>query len=214
MVKLGLDPGHGMGNRKSGVYDPGGQGGGLDEAVAARRICEAIEKELKSQGMFVWMSRHDEKTNTPLGTRDDRAKAAGCTHFLVIHLNDSDNLSATGTETLYRDSVDMAFATNVQHMALAAFGLRDRGVKSESSGQHTRLSVFDFDGPCCLLEIGFVSHKADRAAILDATRVANFAKMVAGYVRAHGGGDTVAIQEPATVDEAGAVTMKMPEEWS
>ena len=96
-----------------------------------------------------------------MGGRDEQAELAECTHFLSLHMNAA-SAAATGTETFYRDRNDMLFAAKVQQAALAAMGLRDRGLKPEHASQHPRLAIFDFDGPCALLEIGFITNAKDR----------------------------------------------------
>jgi N-acetylmuramoyl-L-alanine amidase len=78
--------------------------------------------------------------------------------------------TATGTETFYRDSADKVWARKVQDAALAAWGLRDRGLKTEADSQHSRLAVFDFDGRAALLEVGFIDNPLDRGRAQDRDR--------------------------------------------
>lgn len=162
-----------MSNRSAGVYDPGACDGGVSEADVALQWALTLKWVCAKNGIAVYMTRDDDRDPDPVGSRDDRAERAGCTHFLSIHLNSSSDPVARGTETFYRDSKDKAFAAIVQASCLKATGFRDRGLKSESDSQHTRLAVFDFDGPACLLETGFVSSPADRKVLLSRdTRIA------------------------------------------
>lgn len=160
-IKICLDPGHGHSNRKSGVYDPGAVAGGVTEAGIVLDWALTGKWLAKEYGIEVFLTRDDDSDPTPVGSRDDKAEAAGCNYFLSLHCNAA-NGQARGTETFYRDSADKAFAGIVQAAAMTAMGSKDRGLKSESDSQHTRLAVFDFDGPCALLEIGFIDSASDR----------------------------------------------------
>lgn len=168
-MKLAIDPGHGMGNRREGVYDPGAVGGGVAEADVALQWALTGKWILEQKGVDVWLTRDDDRDLTPVGTRDNRAREAGCTRFISIHCN-SAGPTATGTETFFRDAEDKKWATIVQKAALEALDLRDRGLKTEASSQHTRLAVLDFAGPACLLELGFISNPGDRTRMLERSR--------------------------------------------
>ena len=168
-MKLCIDAGHGKDNRKPGVYDPGATAGGVAEADVALTIALTGQWLCRQRGIPVYLTRDDDSDSTPVGSRDDKAEAAGCTHFVSIHLNCADG-TASGTETYYRDSADKAWAQKVQAAALAAWGLKDRGLKTEADSQHKRLAVFDFDGPAALLEVGFIDHVKDRALAQDRER--------------------------------------------
>lgn len=154
-----------MSNRSHGVYDSGAVGGGVEEADITLLWGLAGKHILTQNGIAVYMTRDDATDHTPVSSRDNRAEQAGATRFISIHCN-SATPSATGTETFYRDAKDKEWARIVQDAALHAMGLRDRGLKTEAQSQHTRLGVFNFDGPCCLLELGFISSAKDRAAML------------------------------------------------
>jgi N-acetylmuramoyl-L-alanine amidase len=151
-MKLAIDAGHGMGNRTDS-YDPGAVYKGHEEASVALQYALAIKYIFNQAGIEVFLTRDDASDFTPVGKRDDKAKAAGCTHFISLHLNAG---GGTGTETFYRDSQDKIFASKVQSVALQSFGLKNRGLKSESQSQHKRLAVLDFNGPACLVDLGFI----------------------------------------------------------
>lgn len=159
MKKLCIDPGHGFGNRAVGSYDPGAVAGGASEADIVLAFALTIKHVFREAGIEVFLTRDDASDVTPVGQRDNKAKAAGCTHFLSLHCN-AGTAGATGTETFFRD--DSKWAKTVQSVAIRALGLRDRGVKNESASQHNRLAVMDFDGEACLLEIGFITNVNDR----------------------------------------------------
>ena len=168
-MRLCIDPGHGKDNRKPNSYDTGAEAAGVSEADVALQIALTGKWLCKQRGIECWLTRESDQDSDPVGSRDDRAEANGCTHFLSIHLNCADG-KASGTETFYRDGADKAWARKVQEAAKAAWGLNDRGLKTESDSQHSRLAVFDFDGPAALLEVGFIDHPLDRARAQDRER--------------------------------------------
>lgn len=168
-MKLCIDPGHGYANRRAGIYDPGAVSAGVTEADVALQIALTGKWICQQRGIACWLTRDDDRDPTPVGSRDDRAEQAGCTHLISIHLNAATG-NATGTETFYRDSADKAWAQKVQDAALEAWGLRNRGLKTEADSQHRRLAVFDFDGPAALLEVGFVDNPLDRGRAQDRDR--------------------------------------------
>ena len=168
-MKLCIDPGHGYANRRAGVYDSGAVAAGVAEADIVLQIALTGKWLCSQRGIECWLTRDDDRDPTPVGSRDDRAEQAGCTHFLSLHMNAATG-TATGTETFYRDSADKAWARKIQSSALAAWGLRDRGLKTEADSQHNRLAVFDFDGPAALLEVGFIDNSLDRGRAQDRDR--------------------------------------------
>ncbi|NJK44312.1 MAG: N-acetylmuramoyl-L-alanine amidase [Pleurocapsa sp. SU_196_0] len=168
--KLCDDAGHGFENRNENSYDPGACSGGAEEADIALAFALTGKWMFERAGLLIFLTRNDDRDSTPVGLRDDQARRAGCSHFLSIHCNSSASETATGTETLYRDARDLEWARIVHAAALEALGLRDRGLKQESSiirdGKPLRLAVLDFAPPACLLELGFISNAADRAVML------------------------------------------------
>lgn len=152
-----------MGNRQPGVYDPGATAAGFTEADIALSWALTLKWVCQQNGIEVYLTRDDDRDPDPVGKRDDKAEAAGCTHFLSLHCNSG---GGTGTEAFYRDGKDKAFAEKVLQANLNAMGTKNRGLKTEGQSQHSRLAVFDFGGPCCLLEIGFIDSTAEREKML------------------------------------------------
>lgn len=168
-MRLALDAGHGNQNRNRG-YDPGAVSNGIEEADVALSWSLTGRWVLTREfGIDVYLTRDDDSDPTPVGTRDDKAEAADCSHFLSIHANAA-NGDASGCETYYRDGVDKAFAQVVQNCLLSAMGLKDRGLKPEAQSQHGKLAVFGFDGAAALMEVGFIDNFLDRARMLERDR--------------------------------------------
>lgn len=163
---LCIDAGHGMGNRRPGVYDPGAVGGGHTEAdivlAFARTIKWVFISRLHFPSVEVILTRNDDTTPCPVHARDNFASTRGATHFLSLHCN-AGAVLANGTETFYRHN--LGWATTVQDIALRTLKLRDRKVKNEAQSQHSRLAVMDFPGKVCLLELGFISNPKDRKVL-------------------------------------------------
>lgn len=163
-MKICLDAGHGMSNRRPGVFDPGAVSAGFQESDIALQWAISGEFLLPQSGIDVFLTRDDNKDAAPVSRRDDMATQAGCTHLISIHCNAA-NRNATGVEAFYRDAKDKAFAEIVLDCLQKATGLRNRGLKAESDSQHSRLAVLDFGPPACLIEIGFIDNPVDRAKI-------------------------------------------------
>ena len=160
-----LDPGHGMGNRRSGTFDPGAVSNGIREADVALDWCNELRGILMEAGHKVIRTRVDHSDAAPVGQRAAIAKRFGGDIMLSIHCNAADG-KASGTETFYRGAANKLTAQRINTAVVEALGTKDRGVKLESASQHSRLAVMAFQ-PCFLLELGFIDHPGDRAAMLD-----------------------------------------------
>ena len=165
-MKLAIDPGHGMSNKRDNVFDPGAVSAGVRECDIALEWALTGKYVLPQYGINHFLTRDDNLDEVPVGRRDDMAAAAHCTHFLSLHCNAADG-KATGVEVYYRDSSDRAFAQLVLDSLVEATGLKSRGLKRESESQHSRLAVLDFGPPACLAEIGFLDNPHDRSVIRD-----------------------------------------------
>jgi N-acetylmuramoyl-L-alanine amidase len=167
-MKICIDPGHGMGNKIPGRYDPGAVCQGVEEATIAMQWANELREILKARGHEVTRTRIDAKDPAPVGGRAAIARSFGCEVMLSIHCNAA-NGTANGTETFYRGEGNKALAQAVNDAVVSSLGTRSRGVKTEASSQHARLAVLNFPR-CVLLEIGFIDHAADRKDMMDATK--------------------------------------------
>lgn len=164
-MKICLDPGHGMGNRRPGVYDPGTVAAGYTEAAIAMDWANELRSILQSQGHTVIRTRIDAKEPAPVGKRARIARDFGCELLLSIHCNAA-NGRASGTETYYRGDANRAEAVRLNQAVVDALGTRNRGAKTEEESQHSSLAVLGFRR-AFLVELGFLDNSGDRAAILD-----------------------------------------------
>jgi N-acetylmuramoyl-L-alanine amidase len=171
-----------MGNSVPDVYDPGAVSDIGEEAKIVLDMGVTLKWMITGDGLLVWMTRQDAITNSPLDTRPSRANANACTRYLALHMNSFDG-TATGTETYYRSQQDKVWAEAVHSIALNAFELPDRGLKTEKESNRGRLKVFDFDGPCCLCELGFIDNDRDFSIVSDRTRRIAFATGISAYLK-------------------------------
>lgn len=160
-----LDPGHGMGNRRPNVYDPGACAGRLEEASIAMDWVNELRAILQARGHKVIRTRINNSESCGVGERAGIARDYGCDIMLSFHCNAATG-QATGTETFYRGDVNRAMAQNINDALCETLGLRNRGVKTESASQHSRLAVMSFQ-PCFLIELGFIDNPRDAMAMID-----------------------------------------------
>jgi N-acetylmuramoyl-L-alanine amidase len=170
-MKVCIDPGHGMANRKPGVYDPGCVGNGREEAEIVMEWADELEKAFAVRGIPTFRTRTSRNEPTPVGQRASMAEKSDCTHFISIHVNDADSALAHGIETLYRD--DSTMATKVQSALLAGLMLRDRGIK-----QRTDLAVLKFAGQAVLIELGFIKYPHDIEAMTNKVNIVRTCRLI------------------------------------
>ena len=153
-----LDPGHGMGNRKPGVYDPGTvHKNGLTEAEVAMTWANELRDILRAAGHRVVRTRKDAQDGAHVGQRARIAKEWGGDIMLSIHVNSG---GGTGVECFYRGETHRPTAAALSAACAKALVLKDRGPKTESASQHRKLAVMAFQ-PCFLLEVGFMDRPSD-----------------------------------------------------
>ncbi len=166
MLKIILDAGHGQNNASANTFDEGASGNGHDEAALAWAFVNSgvyVAKEYFAGRLVVGLTRDTATESAPVAGRDDEAAREGGDLLISVHYNAGPK-KATGTETLFRDQADKKLARIVQTAAVEAFGLRDRGVKSETESKRGRLAIFGGAMPTCLLEVGFITNPDDLAA--------------------------------------------------
>ena len=184
MKTIILDPGHGMSNRRSGIYDPGAVSHGVSEAAVAMQWANTLRTVLVNRGFKVVRTRVDERDPCPVSRRDDIATSYGGSVMLSLHCNAANEV-ASGTETFYRGANDRDMAAKLTSAICAALGTKNRGPKTESASQHSSLAVMEFD-KCWLIELGFIDHHGDREKLTDEVlrqrACMAIADVVAGYL--------------------------------
>lgn len=164
LFKLCIDPGHGMNNAKRGVLDTGAVYGSFRENEIALTWGLELLQACRARGVDAIITRASQSVSTPLSSRVPRAVQARCTHFLSLHVNDADDMSANGVETLYRRKESLSFAKLVQDTVRPILGLKDRGIK-----QRSNLAVLASPAMrSALLEVGFIGNLQDRRIFAEA----------------------------------------------
>lgn len=160
-----LDPGHGLSNRRAGVFDPGAVADGFRESDIVMIWANEIRECLHANGYRTIRTRINNMDPAPLAMRSSIAKEYMGEVMLSLHCNAA-NGTANGTETFFRGESNRKKAQAINDAVCAALGTRNRKAKLESESQHERLAVMEFQ-PCFLLEIGFIDHTGDRSKMLD-----------------------------------------------
>jgi N-acetylmuramoyl-L-alanine amidase len=160
-----IDAGHGLGNRKRGMFDPGAVSNGIREADIAMAWANELRYILIARGKKVIRTRASNADPASISDRAGIAMAYGGDIMISLHCNAATG-TASGTETFYRGESNKAMAERLNAAVVRALATRDRGVKLESASQHSRLAIMAFQ-PCFLLELGFIDNASDRAKMLD-----------------------------------------------
>lgn len=162
-LKLCIDPGHGMANRKPGVFDPGCTRDEINEADIVLQWARSLADACRERGVVYWMTRGlSATTPAPLNKRVAEAQRNGCTHLISLHVNDSYSPKANGTETLVRGpltDLGRIHPYTVQALAVKHLGLRNRGVVIRDD-----LAILKHPNSV-LLELGFIGSSSDLAAM-------------------------------------------------
>jgi N-acetylmuramoyl-L-alanine amidase len=166
MMKICVDPGHGMSNRQMGIFDPGAvhveNGFQFQEASIALRYALSLKDALREREVQVFMTRDDDSDHAPVGGRAKMAKDAGCDLLISLHLNDFDDDSANGLEVLYGKNASRDLAEQTRDRLCGVTGIRKRPTQLREN-----LAVLKFDGAAILIELGFIANDGDRAKLLN-----------------------------------------------
>lgn len=160
-----LDPGHGLSNKKTGVFDPGAVSSGIREADIVMDWANELRQILIDKGHKVVRTRVDHNDPAPIGKRAGIARQYKGEIMLSLHCNAANGV-ASGTETFYRGVTKKAKAEAINNAVVSALSTKNRGAKTEAQSQHKSLAVMDFQ-PTFLLEIGFIDNASDRSKMLN-----------------------------------------------
>lgn len=166
-MKICIDPGHGMSNSKSGVYDPGAihaepNGMQITEAEIVLRYSLTLRDILRAKGVEVFMTRDDATDHAPVVNRAALAEKAKCDMLISIHVNSVEDKRADGIEVLYGKDASKPLAQALQDALVKITKFRDRKIKLR-----TDLAVLRFKKEAVLIELGFIKNDADREKLLD-----------------------------------------------
>lgn len=184
-----LDPGHGMGNRKKGVYDPGVIHGDTYESHLVIDQAKRIKKLLETD-FDVRLTREDEEAETSLSRRVQIANDANADIFVSLHVNGFTEESAKGArvyhypgsqngEKLGRSIQDRLVDNLIKRVS--GFEQSYEGLKTEDFYvlKHTKM-------PAVLTEPGFLTNPRDRKYLIENPDV--IAESIAEGIRGYFGG--------------------------
>lgn len=162
-----LDAGHGMGNTRENLYDPGAVSGEFKEAEIVLSQAGKIKQILESRGYEVYLTRNNPSENVPLSARAEIAKKLNADVLVSLHCNSADK-SAYGQE-IYQgtDERSKLLAQYVQSELIKEIGktgkfkVNNRGIKNRN------LRVLNTNIPTILVESGFLSNDNDRVYLTD-----------------------------------------------
>jgi len=204
--KILIDPGH-------GGYDPGAVGkmSKYNYEEDTMKIEEVKESDLALSyalevkgyiehylGYEVVMTRTDD-TAINVDDRWSLGKNEGVDAVISIHFNYSHNTSAQGTEVLYHKErpEDIKFAETMLKYAVEYLGTENRGVRDDSSSQHSYLGILKFPTglqyPRALIEIEFISNleAISRLGVEPVDKILDFAEGVVKGLKEYFGDDFV-----------------------
>jgi N-acetylmuramoyl-L-alanine amidase len=161
-----IDPGHGMGNRRKGRFDPGAVSNGVRECDIVMDWANDLRRHLRAMNRRVVRTRVNHADPAPLGDRSAIARHYKGRVMVSLHCNSSGTGRASGTETFYRGAENKALASKLNQAVVDVMQSPNRGPKTENQSQHSSLAIMRFQ-PCFLIEIGFIDHSGDRAKMQD-----------------------------------------------
>lgn len=156
--RIVIDPGH-------GGTDPGGVGNGLQEknivldvGLRFRSLVNADTTNTSGGGSWVSLMTRTTDVFVSLSSRTSFSNNQDADRFMSIHANAFGDPSANGTETFsfFSTGTGANLRNLVQAEMIAAWGLRDRGVKTADFAV-----LRDTVAPAELHELGFITNATD-----------------------------------------------------
>lgn len=138
-----------------------GASGRLDEVKEARKVRDALKKELKARGHTVYDSTAADSTIDTVSEQVRKVNAQKVDLAFSIHLNAG---GGTGSECYYYrgDAKGKALAAKVSAACAKAQGIRDRGAKPDTAANVGSLGFICNTKPLAvLLEVCFVDNGTD-----------------------------------------------------
>ena len=145
-----LDAGHGRNSSGWGVYDPGAEGCGYEEADLTKDLAKRIETKLEGSDVRVF---NGTQYSVPYWQRNGKARSLGCDIVLSIHFN-ADGGSSTATMLGSRSSAASSkFNTIIHKRLVKSTGLPDGGTMHRGD-----ITVVNGSVPAVLMEVCFIDN--------------------------------------------------------
>ncbi len=170
-----IDPGHGMGNKKPGVFDPGIVGvKNTREAELALEYAKCLQLKLLGQGTETLLTRLGNDDPCPLDLRVKLAKTHKADLLVSIHFNGDavegnsapDN-KVKGCEVLYRSAVGTPAAERSIYFARAVAEAMGENIRLRPKPVVDRQDLYVLRySPSILIEVGFLDDPEDAELLL------------------------------------------------
>lgn len=186
-LRIWLDAGHGLANAKPGVFDTGATSCYGSEHEIVWRIVDLVADTFYSNPPLdvtvvetptcntACVTQHKMRSHLSYridyvnsNVKRDRVGDPVGEVLLSVHMNSSENETATGVEVLYSHGVPgrKEVAAAISRAVSGVLGLVDRGAKSDRESARGSIAILNkTDCPAYLLEIGFVSNAGDVKAV-------------------------------------------------
>ena len=155
-----IDPGHGIGSKTSGVFDPGAVGE-VKEQTVNLAVAKLVEQKLVAAGATV----HRLKTESQeiyYAQRPYEAAKFNPDIFVSIHCNSWINSSAHGTESIYFQSFSQPFAKYLTDNVYNYWVSKDISTAYNRGYKYNEYAVtLDQGFPSSLVELAFVSNSIE-----------------------------------------------------
>ena len=145
-----LDAGHGKNASGWGVYDPGAEGSGRDEADLTKDLTARIAAELAGTDIRVF---NGSDYSVPYWQRNAKARSLGCDLVLSVHF-DADGGTTTATMVGPAGAAgSRAFNAIIHPRLVSSTGLSDGGTMNRGD-----ITIVNGSVPAVLLEVCFIDN--------------------------------------------------------
>lgn len=156
-MRIAIDPGHGMGARTLGVYDPGAtrtiDGARYDEADIVLDWALALDGLLRERGQLTWWTRTGRVDPAMATHRHARAQSMGCDLMVSLHA------CGPAGEVWY----------SCAHMADVAERVRGAVAKDAKAASRANNAWMPTGSRVLRVQLGDLDAPADRARLTDAS---------------------------------------------
>lgn len=147
-----LDAGHGNNAAGWGVYDPGAEGSGYDEAPLTKDLANRIEEELSGSDVRVF---NGVNYSVPYSQRNAKARSLGCDVVLSIHFDAGGGSTTSTMVGTHGATGSSAFNSIIHRKLVGSVGLSDGGTSHRSD-----ITVVNGSVPAVLMEVCFIDNSS------------------------------------------------------
>lgn len=162
-----LDAGHGLGNTKPGVYDPGAVSKGVKEEEVVMSLTRKVGAILLKNGVDISYTRVNSADPVSFPRRDQIVQALSPEAYVSIHCNAAGNESARGVE-VYCSNNGTGLGNSVYSNLVGRLKSNVSEFKERTNPVRgpQNFRVLKYSCPSILVETGFVTNPSDRDYLL------------------------------------------------